>query len=124
SARKAAGVKIRQPLQALLVRAPGPAATEGLRRFEAELRDELNVKTVSYLDNNTSLVEYRFKPNLRSVGKKFGKLVPALGATLRELGGEEARSSVKTLESGGTYSLQVSEQTLELGADDVLIETT
>jgi isoleucyl-tRNA synthetase len=124
SARKAAGVKIRQPLQALLVRAPSPAATEGLRRFEAELRDELNVKTVSYLDNNTSLVEYRFKPNLRSVGKKFGKLVPALGATLRELAGEEARAIVKTLESGGTYSLQVADQTLELGAEDVLIETT
>jgi isoleucyl-tRNA synthetase len=69
-------------------------------------------------------VEYRFKPNLRSVGKKFGKLVPALGATLRELAGEDARAIVKTLESGGTYSLQVADQTLELGAEDVLIETT
>lgn len=64
--------------------------TEGLRRFEEELRDELNVKEVKYLEGGAGVVEYRFKPNLKLVGKKYGKLVPALKTSLKSLVGQEA----------------------------------
>ena len=65
-------------------------AAEGLRRFEADLRDELNVKSIRYLDSSANLVEYRFKPNLRVVGRKHGRLVPALRGALEALAGPEA----------------------------------
>ncbi len=124
AARKSAGIKVRQPLKELWVRAPTTAATEGLRRFEAELRDELNIKSVRYLDTTTSLVEYRFKPNLRLVGKKYGKLVPALSAALRELSGDAARDAALAVEEGRNVTLTVDGQTLELLPEELLVETS
>jgi isoleucyl-tRNA synthetase len=124
AARKSAGLKVRRPLQELLVRVPTPAAAEGLRQFEAELRDELNIKSVRYLDSSTDLVEYRFKPNLRLVGKKYGKLVPALTAALRELSGEPARAAARAVEAHQPVSLTVDGQTLELLPDELLVETS
>jgi isoleucyl-tRNA synthetase len=124
AARKSSGLKVRQPLRELWVRAPTTAATEGLRRFETELRDELNVKAVRYLDSTTTLVEYRFKPNLRLVGKKYGKLVPALTAALRDLSGDAARDAARTIEEGRPVMLALDGQTLELLPEELLAETS
>jgi isoleucyl-tRNA synthetase len=124
AARKAAGLRVRQPLRELWVRAPTTAATEGLRRFEAELRDELNVKAVRYLDSTTTLVEYRFKPNLRLVGRKYGKLVPALTAALRDLSGDAARDAARAIEEGRSVALAVDGQMLELLSEELLVETS
>ncbi len=124
AARKASGVKVRQPLQQLLVRAPTASQTEGLRRFEEELRDELNVKQVSYLEGGAGVVEYRFKPNLKLVGKKYGKLVPAIKAALEDLKGEVAAEAGRRAEAGESIVVQVDCQPLELQADEVLVETS
>jgi isoleucyl-tRNA synthetase len=124
AARKAAGLKVRQPLRELWVRAPTTEATEGLRRFASELRDELNVKTVRYLDSTTDLVEYRFKPNLRLLGKKYGKLVPALTAALRELSGDTARDAARAVEDGRPVALVVDGQALALLPEELLVETS
>ncbi|HEX9374229.1 MAG TPA: isoleucine--tRNA ligase, partial [Roseiflexaceae bacterium] len=123
AARRGAGLKVRQPLAELWVRVP-QRAVEGLRRFEAELRDELNVKTVRYLDSSADLVEYRFKPNLRLVGKKYGKLVPALTTALRELDGEEARAAARAVEDGRPVELVVEGLALQLQPDEVLVESS
>ncbi|MFO7166495.1 MAG: isoleucine--tRNA ligase [Chloroflexota bacterium] len=123
AARRAAGLRVRQPLSEMLVRTPVSAA-EGLRRFEAELRDELNVKAVRYLDSSAQLVEYRFKPNLRLVGKKYGRLVPALTAALKELSGDAARAAARAVEEGRTVTLAVDGQTLELLPEELLVESS
>jgi isoleucyl-tRNA synthetase len=124
AARKAAGLKVRQPLSELWVRVPTSGEAEGLRRFEAELRDELNIKTVRALDSSTEFVQYRFKPNLRLVGKKYGKLVPALTVALRELAGEAARTAARAVEQGQPVALVIDGQTLELQPDELLVETS
>ncbi|NWG22095.1 MAG: isoleucine--tRNA ligase [Chloroflexi bacterium] len=124
AARRAAGIRVRQPLREMWVRVPTPAEAEGLRRFEAELRDELNVKTVRYLDSAASLVEYRFKPNLRLVGKKYGRLVPALTAALRDLAGNAASAAARAVEEGQPVILTVEGQELELLPEELLVEST
>jgi isoleucyl-tRNA synthetase len=124
AARKASGIKVRQPLQRLLVRAPTVPQTDGLRRFEEELRDELNVKQVEYLEVGDGLVEYRFKPNLRLVGKKYGKLVPALRSALESLHGAEAAEMGKRIEAGAPVQVVADGQTLELQPEEVLLETS
>jgi isoleucyl-tRNA synthetase len=123
AARRGAGLKVRQPLGELWVRVPA-GAVEGLRRFEADLRDELNVKSIRYLDSSADLVEYRFKPNLRVVGKKYGKLVPALTAALRELDGATARDAARAVEAGQPITLAVDGQDLQLQPDEVLVESS
>ncbi|MCX7859912.1 MAG: isoleucine--tRNA ligase [Chloroflexus sp.] len=124
AARKQANLKVRQPLSELWLRASTPALLNGVRRFEAELRDELNVKAVRYLDANSAVVEYRLKPNLRLVGKKFGKLVPALTAALRDLSGDAARAVAQAVEAGQPVRLLVDGQELELLAEEVLVESS
>ncbi len=124
AARKHANLKVRQPLSELLVRTASPAEVEGLQRFESDLSDELNIKRVRYLDAAADLVDYRLKPNLRLVGKKYGKLVPALTAALRDMDVAAARAAAHAVEAGQPVSLVVQEQTLELLPDEVLIETS
>ncbi|GAC1543037.1 MAG: isoleucine--tRNA ligase [Herpetosiphon sp.] len=124
AARKAAGLKVRQPLQRLLVRAPSSTGLAGLRRFEDDLRDELNVKTVEYLEGAAGLVEYRFKPNLKNVGKKYGKLVPALRDALAQLHGPAAAAAGAQVEAQQSFILEVAGRQLELQPDEVLLETS
>src|SRR6266540_1611691 len=102
AARRSAQLKIRQPLSAVWLRLPTGAA-EGLKRFEAE---------------------QRFKPNLRVVGKQYGKLVPALTAALRALEGQAARAAAVAVEAGQPITLTVDGQQLELPAEAVLVEST
>ncbi|MEI6181391.1 MAG: DUF5915 domain-containing protein, partial [Chloroflexales bacterium] len=124
AARKSVNLKVRQPLSELWVRSSTPAVTEGVRRFEADLRDELNVKAVRYLDATSALVEYRFKPNLRLIGKKYGKQVPALTAALKALAGDEARAVAHAVEAGQPVQLTLDGQTIVLLAEEVLVESS
>ncbi|MBC8160066.1 MAG: isoleucine--tRNA ligase, partial [Roseiflexaceae bacterium] len=123
AARKSAGIKVRQPLGELWLRVP-TARVAGMRALEGELLDELNVKAVRYLDSSSTLVEYRFKPNLRAVGKKYGKQVPALTAALRELAGEAAKTAAQAVERGQPFTLNLDDVALELQPDEVLVEAS
>jgi isoleucyl-tRNA synthetase len=122
AARRRAGLRVRQPLAGMWVRPPTPAHADALRRFEGELRDELNVKAVRYLDSSADLVGYRFKPNLRVVGRRYGKLVPALTEALKALDGDAAREAARAVEAGRGVSLTVGGQGVELAPDEVLVE--
>lgn len=124
AARKNAAVRVRQPLPELWLRAGTAGDLAGVRRFEADLRDELNVKAVRYLAASTDFVEYRCKPNLRLVGKKYGKRVPALTATLRDLSGDAARAVAHAVEAGQPVELAVDGDLLQLLPDELLVESS
>jgi isoleucyl-tRNA synthetase len=124
AARRAAGIKVRQPVPALWVRLRTPAEAEGLRRFEPELRDELNAKRVRYLDTSAGFVQHRFKPNLPVVGRKYGKLVPAITGALRALEGEPAQAAARAVEAGRPVPLTVDGQRLELAPEELIVEAS
>jgi len=123
AARRTAGVRVRQPLSEVWVRVATPAETEGLKRFEDEVREELNIKEIRYLDASATLVDYRLKPNLRLVGKKYGKQVPALKAALAALDNEQARAAAHAVEAGQPVVIELEGQRCELLPEEVLIET-
>jgi len=87
AARAATQIKIRQPLPGVLVRPRSNDELKGLKRLEEQLRDELNVKAVTYLDVTADFVDYTVKPNLPIVGKRLGKLIPELKKVLAEIDG-------------------------------------
>jgi isoleucyl-tRNA synthetase len=124
AARRSAGLKVRQPLREMWVRTRTPAEAEALRRFEAELRDELNVKAIRYLDSAADFAEYRFKPNFRAVGRKYGKLVPALTSALAGLAGDAARDAARAVEAGRPVRVTVDGQALELAPGELLVEAS
>lgn len=122
SVRQATELRVRQPLSEMLVRAI--KKSEGLRRFESELREELNVKRLRFLGVDEGLVEYHFKPNLPVVGKRYGRLIPAIRAALASLSGEHATAAARTLEKGEAIELAVDGQVLHLQPDEVLIQAS
>ncbi len=120
AARSQSGVRTRQPLGRLLVRTPTEAAMQAVHEHAVQIQEELNIKSIEPVARDASLVDYRIKPNLPVVGKKFGKLVPKIRAALGAANGERIATAVA---NGELFTLEVDGQTLELGDEDCLVET-
>ena len=122
AARQSAGLRVRQPLSELLVRTPdGP---EGLRRFEDELLEELNVKKLRILDVEEPLVQYRFNPNLPLLGRKYRQRVPAIKAALAALKGPEAVAAARAVESNQAFELRLDGESIRLEPEEVLMDVS
>jgi len=120
AARNESRLKVRQPLARLLVRVPDDSAAAAVRRHEAQILDELNVKAIELLPRDAKLVSYRIKPNLPVVGKKYGKLIPAL----REfLGAADGVAIAAAVARGETQRFVVAGAEVELAPDALLVET-
>ena len=78
AARGQSGVRTRQPLARLLIRAPSDAASKALDSHQDQILEELNVKAIEFIARDAGLVSYRIKPNLPRIGKQYGKLIPAI----------------------------------------------
>ncbi len=124
AARKNANIKVRQPLGEIWVRAATPDALDGLRGFEDDLRDELNVKQVRYFDAATDFVDYRCKPNLRLLGKKYGAQLPTVRAAFENLSPDEARAIAHAVENDTPFTLHINGVAHELQPTEVLIESS
>ncbi|MBQ7102771.1 MAG: class I tRNA ligase family protein, partial [Anaerotignum sp.] len=116
AARNASGMKNRQPLAMMYVKAEESLPEEYLEI----IKDELNVKAVSFTDDVEAFTTYTFKPQLRTLGKKYGKLVPAIGAYLKEVDGSAFMAELKS-NGKAVFALDGEEVVLEM--DDVLVDT-
>ena len=84
------------------------------------ITDELNVKGITFTDDVEAFTTYTFKPQLRTLGKKYGKLVPAIGAYLKEVDGS---AFMATLRADGKATFTVEGEEVVLEMDDVLVDT-
>lgn len=114
------GLRQRQPLPRVLVRARTADMTLALGRFTEQLKEELNVKEVELIDQYAELVSYQLRPNLPVLGKKFGKAVPQVRAALQAADASEVARSVRD----GKFFEVVSPtgERFELGPDEVLVD--
>ncbi|MBQ1312814.1 MAG: isoleucine--tRNA ligase [Blautia sp.] len=116
AARNTANIKNRQPVSTMYVK-----AGEAMDSFYTEIiEDELNVKEVKFIDNVESFISYSFKPQLRTVGPKFGKLLGGIRKALSEINGIAA---MKELKENGVLSLNIGTEKADLLEEDLLIET-
>ncbi len=90
--RGRAQIKVRQPLQELLVMLPGRADQESLARIEDQLKEELNVKAVRPVDDESAFLSVRLLPNLQLLGRRLGADLPKLAAHLAGLGDGELQT--------------------------------
>ena len=119
SARTVSKLKVRQPLSEVMIGLTAEADKESVKRFENYLLDELNVKTVRFLDAGQSFLDYNVKPNLPSVGPKYGKL---LGLIRKELAGPKAKDIAMESLNGGDVRLELNGNEVILTPADLLIE--
>ncbi len=120
SARNASKLKVRQPLKRILVRVPNAAAQDAVRRHEDQILEELNVKAVELIPPDATLVSYRIKPNLPVVGKRYGKLIPAIREFLATADGAAIATAVA---AGETQVFTIAGQAVELTPNALLVET-
>ncbi len=115
AARNTAVIKNRQPIACMYVQ--GEALPAG---YVAIIAEELNVKEVRFVADASSFVSYRAKPQLKTLGPRYGKVLPKIGAYLAGEGiGDEV---VAAHNAGKAYSFSVEGVDVSLEKDDVLIE--
>ena len=115
AARNAANIKNRQPIGTMYVR----AAKELDAYFTDIVRDELNVKQVVFKEDVSDLTSYSFKPQLRTVGPKYGKQLGGIQKYLAAVDGTEA---MKRLQSEGALNFEVDGVAVSLAEEDLLID--
>ena len=115
AARNGAKIKNRQPLAKMYVNAD--IKLEGY--YKDIIEDELNIKNVIFVDAADELSDYNFKPQLKTLGPKYGKNLGEIRTALSELDGSKAK---KELDADGHITLNISIGAIELTADDLLIE--
>ena len=116
--RNAVSIKNRQPVSRMYVK----TEAVGLEDFyTAIIEDELNVKEVVYTGDVRDYTTYTFKPQLRTVGPRYGKL---LGGIQKELAALDGNAAMDKLNSEGKLSFCVNDAEVELTKDDLLIEMT
>ncbi|MBO5206704.1 MAG: isoleucine--tRNA ligase [Clostridia bacterium] len=115
--RNAAAIKNRQPVAKMYVKADRTPDES----FVSVIAEELNVKTVDFTDNVSEFTTYTFKPQLRTVGPKYGKYLGGIRQTLAAIDGNAAMSE---LTENGVLKLTVNGDELTFTEEDLLIEMT
>ena len=116
AARNTANIKNRQPIGTMYVK-----SEKEMDQFYTDIiADELNVKEVKFAKDVESFISYSFKPQLRTVGPKYGKLLGGIRTALTELNGTAA---MKELKETGLLTLDINGNKVELAEEDLLIET-
>ena len=116
AARNDANIKNRQPIARMFVK-----AGDALPKYYADIvTDELNVKAIEFTDDVRAFTNYTFKPQLRTVGPKYGKL---LGGIRKYLGLIDGNLAMDELNENGALRFDVNGETVELTREDLLIDT-
>ena len=115
AARNGANIKNRQPLGKIYIK-----CDEHLDKFYTDIiKEELNIKELEYIDDAESLVSYSFKPQMRTLGPKYGKHLNEIRTALAEIDGTKAMAELK---ANGVLKLELSDITAELAQEDLLID--
>ena len=115
AARNGSALKNRQPLATMYVKLDGEL--DGY--YTDVIRDELNIKNVCFTDKVDDFVTYQFKPQLKTVGPKFGKQLNEIRTALSELDGTKAKWE---LDENGKIVLRLASGEVILETEDLLIE--
>ena len=113
--RNSANIKNRQPIGMMFVKAP--VALDSF--YQDIIKEELNVKEVSFTDDVRAFTTYTFKPQLRTVGPKYGK---QLGGIQKELAALDGNAAMDELDAKGALKFDIGGVDVELSKDDLLIE--
>ena len=114
--RNTANIKNRQPIAKMYVKADYELSDF----YVTIIEDELNVKSVEFTDNIENFISYTFKPQLKTVGPKYGKLLGGIRQTLSTLDGNKAMAELR---SSGELKLDINGNEVVLSESDLLVDT-
>ncbi len=115
--RMKSNLKVRQPLQKIILPIKSEADRKEIALMEDVILEEINVKQIEYVADESAIIKKKSKPNFKSLGPKFGKAVQPIAAKLRDLTSEE----IIKLQAQGTLLLNVNGTEYAVDTNDVEI---
>ncbi|MEX1274460.1 MAG: isoleucine--tRNA ligase [Bacteroidota bacterium] len=115
--RMKSNLKVRQPLQKIILPVGNEKDRAAIKRMEEVIMEEINVKQIEYVTDDSGIVKKKAKPNFRSLGQKFGKGVQPVAARIREMTGKE----IGELERDGSLNLPVNGAEYAITREDIEI---
>jgi isoleucyl-tRNA synthetase len=117
SLRKKVNIKVRQPLQKVMIPALTSSMKVQLQKIEDLIKAEVNVKEIEYLDADNSFISKKIKPNFVALGKKLGPKMKAVTAALTQF----TQDDITRLEKEGNYNLSIDGEPVILQISEVEI---
>jgi isoleucyl-tRNA synthetase len=115
--RRKVNIKVRQPLSSIMIPILDAHQKEAIEAVQALILNEVNIKTINYMDNAAGILVKKIKPDFKKLGPRYGKIMKDLANVLSGL----SQEAIFELEQNGKLLVPVSEQTAEITTDDVEI---
>ena len=115
--RRKVNIKVRQPLSKIMIPILDPKFEEQLQNISNLILSEVNVKELELLSDTTGVLVKKIKPNFKTLGPKFGKLMKPISAAI----GQFTQEDIQQFEKSGVHPLEVNGQNIELSLSDVEI---
>ncbi len=119
SLRKKTNIRVRQPLNKVLIPVPDARFQQQVQAVEDLILSETNLKQIEYITGDSEVLVKKIKPNFKTLGPRYGKIMKQLAGMIQTL----EQESIRKLENGGTITFEVNGQTVEITRDDVEIST-
>ncbi len=118
AARNKVNIKVRQPLRNLLVKLPAATLPEALTDLQTQILEELNLKNVEFVSDETQFIQYEIKPNLALLGRRLGARIGRLQEALKQLSPETVTRFIQR----GEIELSLDNEVVVLNRDDLILE--
>src|SRR5213078_2509505 len=124
AAREKAQIKVRQPLGAMFVRVADRAEEESLRRLSNQVLEELNIKRLELMSDDSNMLAYTLKPQVKVLGPKYGPLVQKILAAFKALDAHGAQEAARALHEKGKLNFTIDDHQIELTPDEIQVVAT
>ncbi|MBO0782965.1 MAG: class I tRNA ligase family protein, partial [Ktedonobacteraceae bacterium] len=124
AAREKAQIRVRQPLNALHVRVPNPSEEGALTRLSNQVLEELNIKRLELMTQDSDMLAYTLKPKVKVLGPKYGPLVQKILALFKSFNAQEVQMAAQQLNETGSLIVAIGDTQVELTADEVEVSST
>ena len=124
SAREDSRVRVRQPLARMLISVADDDTRAVIKKHQSQISEELNIKSVEFIAQDAELVGYEIKPNFPTLGKRYGKLMPAIQTALAALKKSNGADLAARVAAGENFSLKIGGVEVEFEPGDLRVHTT
>ncbi|HSW68475.1 MAG TPA: isoleucine--tRNA ligase, partial [Bacteroidales bacterium] len=119
SLRKKNKIRVRQPLTRIILPIADESLKQQIEKVKNLIQNEVNVKEITFVDNNNALLIKKVKPNFKTLGPRYGKLMKAIADALGQWGNGE----IGTIEAEGKIILNIQQTDIEITLEDIEIFT-
>jgi isoleucyl-tRNA synthetase len=124
AAREKAQIRVRQPLNSLYVRVPSDTEEDALIRLKEQILEELNIKTLDLLSEDSDMLAYSLKPQVKILGPKHGPLVQKILGYFKGLDAHGSQEAARQLSEGGELTIIVAGQQVTLLPEEIEVSAT